>query len=272
MNKIIWRINIVLISVLAFLSTSGQTRVLEVTPIYSGVSNWCWASTSTIISTYYGNSPAVCGIAEWARINLPWTNLGDTACCTIPTPKSCNKGILKDDIISILKNSQGVQCDSKPLLSLSSIYFVVNDNRPLIMGCQSISGGGHVMVLCGYTTINSTEAMIHYIDNGEYYSDLYSEAISGYVLGQFGVRWIDDIAFRGSIVPTTKFCPTNLSLHNSIGANANIHAQNIITSDGSISNNCSVTLTAGSSIILNPGFEIQSGSSLTAITSSTPCQ
>lgn len=256
-----------LICVLVFLSTNGQTRDLDVIPISSGVSNWCWADAISMISTYYGNNPSVCGIAEWTRINIPSTGLGNTDCCTIPIPSSCNKGIIPDDIHTVLHNSQGIDSDLKDVLSLSSIYYVINNNRPLMMICSNQGGGGHDMVLYGYTTISSNDATIHYIDNGQYYSTLHSSAVSQFSLGQYYSVWS-----RGSIVPTTQVCPANLSLHNTIGANANIKAQVSITIDGIINNNSTVSLTAGSNIVFNPGFEIQSGSTLTATTSSNPCQ
>ena len=256
-----------LLCVHAILLTNGQTRDLDVIPISSGVSNWCWADAITMISTYYGNNPSTCGIAEWTRINVPSTSLGNTDCCTIPTPSGCNKGITPDEIQTVLQNSQGIENDLKDVLSLSSIYYVINNNRPLMMACSNQGGGGHDMLLYGYSTVSSNDAMIQYVDNGQYYSTLHSSAISQFSLGQYYSIWS-----RSSIVPTTQVCPADLSLHNTIGANANIKAQVNITVDGIINYNSTVSLTAGSNIVFNPGFEIQSGSTLTVTVSSDPCQ
>lgn len=267
MSNKIHKTGTLLLCVLAFLSTNGQTRDLQVSPTSSGVSNWCWADAITMISTYYGNNPSICSIAEWTRINIPSTGLGNTDCCTIPTPTVCNKGITDDDIHTVLHNSQGIDSDLKDVLSLSSIYYVINNNRPLILLCSNQGGGGHVMVLYGYSTISSNDAMINYVDNGQYYSTLHSSAISQFSLGQYYSMWT-----LGSIVPTTQVCPANLLLHNTIGANASIKAQVNITIDGIINNNSTVSLTAGSNIVFNPGFEIQSGSTLTVTVSSNPCQ
>lgn len=250
------------------LLTSGQKRILDVTPVYSGPSNWCWANVSSMFSVYYfNNNEAVCNIVEWARLNVPWINLGNDNCCS--SPDSCNNGQTPDTQRYVLLNHLGITSDEKDVLSLSSIYYVINNNRPLSMICStSGSGGGHEMMLYGYEVINQNDAYIHYVDNGVRYTDLYSAAITTpFCLGMFDCIWS-----RGSIVPTTNFCPTNLTLYNNICANASIHAQSNIIINGNISNNCNVSLTAGSSITLNSGFEIQSGSSLTAATSTTPCQ
>lgn len=252
------------VCLLSILSLNGQSRILEVPFITQQPnSNWCWAASCAMVSTYYGNNPSVCGIVEWVRLNLSYYNMGNYDCCEIPTTTICNHWIYISDIPAIL-SSEGLSCTSSGVLSLASVKDVINDNRPIIIqGNHQSSGGWHTLVIIGY---NNSD--IHYMDPWDgYYINTYTDATTIECLGAFLWRWKDY-----SHVLTTMHCPTNLSLHYTIGANANIHAQVSLTIDGLINNNSNVTLTSGNSISFNPGFEIQIGSTLTANVTPNPCQ
>lgn len=247
---------------LTFLTANGQTRVLEVPFITQQPNNqWCWAAASAMASTYYGNNSSMCGIVEWARLNLTSPNRGSSNCCNLPTPALCNQGIFISSIPTILA-SEGLTCTSTGVVTLQSVKDIINDNRPLlIQGNRGTSW--HTMVIIGY---NNND--LHYYDPIDgYHINSYSDATTIECLGAFLTKWTSF-----SHILTTIHCPTNLSLHYTIGANANIHAQVSLTINGLINNNSTVTLTSGNSISFDPGFEIQIGSTLTANVTSNPCQ
>jgi uncharacterized protein YvpB len=254
-------------SILLLFSTSlalnGQTRVLEVPFITQQPNNqWCWASACAMASTYYGNNSSMCGIVEWARLNLTSPNRGSSNCCGLPTPTLCNQGIYISNIPTIL-TSEGLACTSTGVVSLASVKDIINDNRPLIIQGNRNVTSWHTMIIVGY---NNND--LHYIDPWDgYHINSYTDATTIECLGAFLYKWKDY-----SHILTTIACPPNLSLHNTIGANANIHAQVSITIDGIINNNSIVTLLSGSNITFNPGFEIQIGSTLNANVTSNPCQ
>jgi len=242
---------------------NGQTRILEVPFITQAPHGaWCWAASSAMASTYYGNNSSMCGIVEWARLNLSAPNRGSSNCCGQPTPSACEPGLYISDIPAVL-TSEGLSCSSNGVLSLASLKDIINDNRPLIMqGNHQSTGGWHTMIIIGY---NNSD--IQYIDPWDgYHINSYTDATTIECLGAFLWKWKSY-----THVLTTNACPINLSLHYAIGANANIHAQSNITIDGIINNNATVTLTSGNNVSFNPGFEIQIGSTLTASITSTPC-
>jgi hypothetical protein len=252
-----------LILLSTFQTLNGQTRVLEVPFITQQPhGQWCWAASTAMISTYYGNNSSMCGIVEWARLNITSPNRGGLNCCGQPTPTPCENYLFTWDIPSIL-GSQGLACISSGVVSLANLQSYINDNRPLlILGTKSTSANFHSLVIIGY---NNSD--LYYIDPIDgYYITSYTNATTMECLGAFNSKW----RFYTYRI-TTNHCPPYLFLHNTIGSNASIHAQVSLTIDGKINNNSNVTLLSGSIITLNPGFEIQVGSSLNVNVTSSPC-
>ncbi len=249
--------------VLIFLSSNGQTRVLEIPFITQQPNlNWCWAASSAMVSTYYGNNSSLCGIVEWARLNISYPNRGSSSCCGTPTPSLCDKGLYISDISNILA-SESLSCTEDGVLTLANLKGIINDNRPLIIQGYRYPSSWHTTVIIGY---NNSD--LHYIDPWDgYHITSYSDAITTECLGAYYYKWQDY-----THILTTTACPANLSLHNTIGANANIHAQVSLTCDGIINNSSTVSLTSGNNILFNPGFDVQLGSTLDASVSSNPCQ
>jgi len=262
-NKII-KVYTLFACVFAFLSLNGQTRELEV-PFLTQQPNtkWCWAASPAMVISYYGYNSSTCGNVEWVRLNVPNTYLGNSNCCGQPTPSLCNQALIPPIISTILTHYGLSSTFSYGNLSLADVKNVIDDNRPLIMGVSKNTGASHEMVIIGY---NNSD--LYYIDPWDgYHINTYTDATTIECLGAYFYVW--DLH---TFVLTSNVCPSNISLHYTIGASANIHAQVSLTIDAVINNNSTVSLISGNNISFNPGFEIQTGSTLTANVISNPCQ
>lgn len=256
-------IYIFLVLLLTSITTIGQSRVLEVPFItQQPFGNLCWAASTAMVSTYYGNNTSTCNIVEWARLNLSYPNRGTSNCCGTPMPSPCDRGLIITDIPVVLA-SENLSSTEDGVITLSNLANIINNNRPMIFQGYKSSGSWHTMVIIGYSNSD-----IHYIDPWDgYYINSYSDATTLECLGAFYYKWEDY-----THILTTPACPSNLFLHNAIGANATIRATVGITCEGIINNNSTVSLIAGNNILFTSGFEVQLGSTLEASVSSNPCQ
>ncbi|WP_437332018.1 C39 family peptidase [Sorangium sp. So ce394] len=94
--------------------------------------NWCWAASGEMITTYYGNAVAQCTMANWA------TSRND--CCNASPPAACN--VTGWTPWATL----GYTTQQKTTLTLADIQAEVAANRPWTHTIAWVGGGGHMMV------------------------------------------------------------------------------------------------------------------------------
>ena len=129
---------------------SAQSVKADVKQVVQTQSNWCWAANSECIMSYYGTDVTQCKINNYA-----WSK---SNCCS--SPGSCNqtnyiggKGAI-DDIIMNFANLKSTH--TKSALSVNKIVSSLTEKRPFVLGVFWNSGGGHVVVGCGYNESTGT--------------------------------------------------------------------------------------------------------------------
>lgn len=116
---------------------------------------WCWAATSEAVLRYTQNAPGMCSIADWARQQNKW---GNDDCCANGTGNICNQANWMYGVAgSIEKILSHWGADSErhaSTLSLHEVQDAIKNDSPLIVRWGWTSGGGHFVVLYGYSDSN----------------------------------------------------------------------------------------------------------------------
>ena len=234
--------------------------------------NWCWARVVTEVSNYFGNNTEICEIVESARVNF--NDRGSVDCCTVPCPDSCLGAEYGSNIDNLLGFEGVLASRSYGNMSLSSVIYSIEDNRPIIAHATAqrtkpdgtcCRTAGHVMTIKGY----SGDCIIY--NDGITFITSYDEAISEEKMGRFLWQWTDGTT-QITAPPNPVPCPFKLGITENINSSTDIKAKEEIKISSQIGNSITVNLKAGSSIILDNNFSIPLGSSLLAETSSNPCQ
>jgi hypothetical protein len=236
---------------LCFNSFSIDAQILDV-PYRNDMScgNWCWAHCCQMIIEYYGDDIHLCEVLEIARsIDA---RFGDDNCCTAPD-SCCFTGFLSNNG-TILSNWSINSTYLTRNLSVSEVQFCLSDNRPFMIHLfRSDWSGGHTVLCYG---IDDNDLFIHNPGNGTEIRD-YSDLTVTPTLTVRSWRRTDR-----TDVPATN-C---LLIQNIIGrlnsTNSIYKAQNTISASCSIVDNSDIEFQSGGDVILEEGFEVQSGSSL----------
>lgn len=114
--------------------------------------NWCWAASSQAVLSFTGNAPGMCSIADWARQKNAW---GNDDCCTNGTGGICNQpNNMFGSAGSIENILSQYKADSERFgrsLNLKEVKDFIDDDSPIIVRWGWTAGGGHFVVLRGYT-------------------------------------------------------------------------------------------------------------------------
>lgn len=145
---------------LLLLGGSVAAQTAAVPTIKQTQTNWCWATDSQCILEYYGTKKTQCEIVEYARTLQPST-FGSSNCCGGSVPSKCNNpneikynyGIT--GMIDHFGSIKGTAQDGP--ISASKVTSELTAKRPFVIGISWSSGGGHVVVGCGFNS--STNSM-----------------------------------------------------------------------------------------------------------------
>jgi hypothetical protein len=104
--------------------------------------NWCWSAVSTSVSHFYNPASACtqCALAN--------AELGQTTCCADGTTAQCNRDWYLDRALTRTGNLQSWV--GNPVV-LGDIEHELNAGRPLGVRIGWQGGGGHFVVLAGYS-------------------------------------------------------------------------------------------------------------------------
>ena len=126
--------------------------------------NWCWAASSRAVLSYTSKAPpSMCQIAEWARGKNAWgaadcCGLDGTGALTAGNKAVCNQANAMwgadGSIEAILKNWGADSEKVWRALTLDEVKKDVDDDAPVIVRWGWTAGGGHFVVLRGYTDAN----------------------------------------------------------------------------------------------------------------------
>jgi hypothetical protein len=120
-----------------------QRNILSVELDPQQQSNWCWASTTQMIASYYDVFLTQCAMAN--------VNTGRTDCCTnsasASDPNKCNQG----GWWMLSQNGFSVK-DTSTALTYAQLSSEFASNRPVAFAWGWTGGGGHAMVATGAWT------------------------------------------------------------------------------------------------------------------------
>ena len=104
-------------------------------------SNWCWAATSTSVSHFYWFW------STWAQCRVANGELGHSDCCNSPVPSACNMPWYLDKALTRTNNFVSITGQ----VSFQQVRDEINAGRPVGARIGWNGGGGHFMVIYGYS-------------------------------------------------------------------------------------------------------------------------
>lgn len=110
-------------------------------------SNWCWAATATSVSHFYWF------ISSWTQCRVANDELGHNDCCNNPVPSACNVPWYLDRALTRTNNFVSV---TRPA-SFQQIRDEIDAGRPVGARIGWSGGGGHFMVIYGYSLVAGVE-------------------------------------------------------------------------------------------------------------------
>jgi len=166
------------------------TRVLSV-PLYGQeVNNWCWAATCQMIMAYRGTSVPQCYQASYTF----YPSYALTLCCYDPYKTStyyCNNGATSSEMLNNLGRWGFYRSYYSGALSFANLQVQIDANCPFDMNWGWASGGGHAMVVHGYSSCNNTVYVRDSWPPGSGASKVYTYSYCVYVSGDH--TWRDGI-------------------------------------------------------------------------------
>jgi hypothetical protein len=110
-------------------------------------SNWCWAATASSVSHYFWRW------STWSQCRIANAELGHTDCCQSTVPAPCNVPWYLDRALTRTRNFVSIQGPA----AFSLVRAEINAGRPVGARIGWSGGGGHFMVIYGYSLIGGVE-------------------------------------------------------------------------------------------------------------------
>jgi Papain-like cysteine protease AvrRpt2 len=105
---------------------------------------WCWAACTAMIAKFLGMAePGQCELANFL--------FGRTNCCTAPGSAQCNRPAQTAEVVQVY-NHLGIKLvgPDNPLWP-NTVKMELDAGRPFEVGLLWNGGGGHVVIVYGYT-------------------------------------------------------------------------------------------------------------------------
>lgn len=109
--------------------------------------NWCWAATATSVSHFYWSW------SSWTQCKVAGAELGRTDCCNSTVPSACNVPWYLDKALTRTKNFVSITGQ----VSFQQVRDEIDAGRPVGARIGWNGGGGHFMVIYGYSRVLGTE-------------------------------------------------------------------------------------------------------------------
>jgi hypothetical protein len=110
-------------------------------------SNWCWAATATSVSHYFWRW------STWNQCRVANAELERTDCCQTPVPADCNVPWYLDRSLTRTRNFVSM---TGPV-GFEQVRAEIDAGRPVGARIGWSGGGGHFMVIYGYSLIGGGE-------------------------------------------------------------------------------------------------------------------
>ena len=110
-------------------------------------SNWCWAATATSVSHFYWLW------STWSQCRVANGELGCTDCRNSTVPSACNVPWYLDKALTCTSNFVSMMGQA----SFQQVRDEIDDGRPVGARIGWSGGGGHFMVIYGYSFVAGVE-------------------------------------------------------------------------------------------------------------------
>ena len=130
-----------------FLGTLFSSKQLSFNMEAQTQSNWCWAATSKSVSHFYWV------LSTWTQCLVASGELPPNNCCASPVPAPCNVPWYLDRALTRTNNF----VSSTGPVSFQTVRDEINAGRPVGARVGWSGGGGHFMVIYGYSSVGGTD-------------------------------------------------------------------------------------------------------------------
>lgn len=110
-------------------------------------SNWCWAATAVSVSRYFWRW------STWTQCRVANAELALNGCCGSPVPSPCNVPWYLDRSLTRTQNFVSIT----GAVGFEQVRAEINAGRPVGARIGWSGGGGHFMVIYGYSMIGGGE-------------------------------------------------------------------------------------------------------------------
>jgi hypothetical protein len=110
--------------------------------------NWCWAATSTSVSRFYWH------FSGWSQCKVAGAELDRTDCCNSTVPGPCNVPWYLDRALTRTNNYVSMMSGQA---SFATVRAELDAGRPVGARIGWSGGGGHFMVIYGYSRMGTTD-------------------------------------------------------------------------------------------------------------------
>jgi hypothetical protein len=110
-------------------------------------SNWCWAATATSVSHFYWLW------STWTQCAVANNELGRSDCCNSTVPSACNVPWYLDKALTRTRNFVSVMGPA----TFQQVRDEIDAGRPVGARVGWSGGGGHFMVIYGYSFVVGTQ-------------------------------------------------------------------------------------------------------------------
>jgi hypothetical protein len=124
-----------------------QSKQLDFNMEAQTQSNWCWAATATSVSHFYWF------LSNWTQCLVANAELNLKGCCKSPVPGACNVPWFLDRALTQTKNFVSI---TGPI-TFQQVRTEIDAGRPVGARIGWSGGGGHFMVIYGYSSIAGTD-------------------------------------------------------------------------------------------------------------------
>ena len=133
---------------LTFLGKLIQSKQLAFAMQAQTQTNWCWAATATSTSHFFWH------FSSWTQCKVAGAELGRTDCCNSTVPGPCNVAWYLDRALTRTNNFVSYMGGQA---SYATVKAEIDAGRPVGARIGWNGGGGHFMMIYGYSKIGATE-------------------------------------------------------------------------------------------------------------------
>jgi hypothetical protein len=123
-----------------------QSKQLDFDMQMQTQTNWCWAATATSVSHFYWF------LSTWTQCKVANAELGHSDCCNSPVPGACNVPWYLDKALTRTNNFVSITGQ----VTFQQVRDEIDAGRPVGARIGWNGGGGHFMVIYGYSLVAGT--------------------------------------------------------------------------------------------------------------------